>query len=105
MAKRRGRHLYRGRGTKTRERRAFEREYESRGYSKQRADRIYGATVGKVRREREAKRKGGKMARESHTHRHSRGHHRGRCSPMDRRGMAPHYHRRRRHHRSHARRR
>ena len=44
-------HLYRGRGTKERERRAFEKEY-----GKARGDYVYGATVGKVARERAAKR-------------------------------------------------
>lgn len=42
-----GGHLYRGKGGK-RARRAFEREY-----GKERGDYIYGATVGKVKRERE----------------------------------------------------
>lgn len=49
------RHLYRGRGTEAREREAFEQEYRSKG--KRRADYIYGATVGRVKREREAERK------------------------------------------------
>lgn len=41
------RRLYRGRGTKGRERKAFERRY-----GKRRGDYIYGAVVGKVKRER-----------------------------------------------------
>ncbi len=49
------RHLYRGKGTKGAELRAFEREYPD--YSRARVRRIYGATVGKVRRERAAKRR------------------------------------------------
>lgn len=49
------RRLYRGRGTRARELEAFEQEYPS--YPKARVERIYGATVGKVKREREAKRR------------------------------------------------
>ena len=48
-------HLYRA-GAEPREIREFERRYEAEGLSKARADRIYGATVGKVKRERAAKR-------------------------------------------------
>ena len=77
-------HLYRL-GSAKRERRRFEREYEDRGYSKERADYIYGATVGKVRREREAR-----------AHRHSRGHHSGPCSVECRAGRVTHRHERRR---------
>ncbi|MCI4317670.1 MAG: hypothetical protein L3J96_03960, partial [Thermoplasmata archaeon] len=39
--------------------REFERRYEAEGYSKERADRIYGATVGKVAAEQAALRPGG----------------------------------------------
>ena len=77
-------HLYRL-GASKRERRRFEREYENRGYSKSRADYIYGATVGKVKREREAR-----------AHRHSRGHHPGPCSRDCRAGRVTHRHERRR---------
>jgi len=45
-------HLYRGRGTKARQKKKFEKEY-----GKKKGDYVYGATVGKVKREREAKRK------------------------------------------------
>lgn len=45
-------HLYRGSGTRGRERRAFERRY-----GKRKGDYVYGATVGKVRRERMARRR------------------------------------------------
>ena len=74
------RHLYRL-GSSNRERRRFEREYEDRGYSKEQADYIYGATVGKVKREREAR-----------AHVHSRGHHPGRCSRDCRAGRVTHQH-------------
>ncbi len=77
-------HLYRL-GSSDRERRRFERDYEGRGYSKQRADYIYGATVGKVKREQAAG-----------AHRHSRGHHPGRCSRDCRAGRVAHHHDRRR---------
>ncbi|HZY71345.1 MAG TPA: hypothetical protein VFF67_10270 [Thermoplasmata archaeon] len=110
MAKRRG-HLYRS-GGKTRAKRAFERRYERRGYSKARADRIYGATVGNVRREQAAMRGGrvrervrGHYATRNgrryrvrahiavvHAERHARGHHRGRCGPSCRAGRSTHYH-------------
>lgn len=63
----------------------FERRYEARGYSKARADRIYGAVVGKVKRERAAK-------RIVHAHRHYRGDHRGRCSTSCRAGRIAHFH-------------
>jgi hypothetical protein len=77
-------HLYRL-GAEGRERRRFEEEYGDRGYSKQRADYIYGATVGKVKREREAR-----------AHRHSRGHHQGPCSRDCRAGRVTHLHPQRR---------
>jgi hypothetical protein len=77
-------HLYRF-GASPRERRRFERGYEGRGYSKQRADYIYGAMVGKVKREREAR-----------AHRHSRGHHTGPCTRECRAGRVTHRHDRRR---------
>lgn len=48
-------HLYRGEGTEAREKREFRARYGSRG------DYVYGATVGKVKREREA-RAGNSMA-------------------------------------------
>lgn len=117
MAKRRG-HLYR-RGGKTRTKRAFERRYEKRGYSKARADRIYGATVGKVRREQAAEH-GGKVRERVrghyatrnghryrvrahtaiiHAERHPRGHHKGRCGTSCRAGRTTHYHPGRRHRR------
>jgi hypothetical protein len=53
-------HLY-THGAAASERRAFERRYEGAPYhfSKQHADYIYGATVGKVKRERAAKRRRG----------------------------------------------
>ena len=51
------RHLYRGRGTEARELDAFEREYPSGGRRGRPAAYIYGATVGKVARERAAKRR------------------------------------------------
>lgn len=44
-------HLYRGRGTEAREMELFEERY-----GKRRGDYVYGATVGKVRRERAARR-------------------------------------------------
>lgn len=120
----RGRHLYRA-GAAPEERRDFEREYEKKGYSKKRADRIYGATVGKVRRERLARgtirrrapegrrakphaaalilvvgvRTGPPSAsggRGSAAHAHSRGHHGGRCPSDCRRGITAHSHRSRR---------
>ena len=74
------RHLYRL-GASEKEHRQFEREYGARGYSKERADYIYGATVGKVKREREAR-----------AHRHSRGHHPGPCSRDCRAGRVTHQH-------------
>lgn len=49
-------HLYRGRGTPAREQKEFEERYEKQGKSKERSDYIYHATVGKVARERKAKR-------------------------------------------------
>jgi hypothetical protein len=49
--RRRERHLYRG-GAKKRMRRAFEERY-----GKRKGDRVYGAVVGKVRRERLARRR------------------------------------------------
>lgn len=45
-------HLYKGKGTKQRELKKFKREYGSSG------KRIYGAVVGKVKREQEAKKQG-----------------------------------------------
>jgi len=45
-------HLYRG-GAAASQKRLFEKRYEAKGYSKGRADYIYGATVGKVKRERQ----------------------------------------------------
>lgn len=50
------RHLYRGQGTEARELEAFEREYPHGGRHGRSAAYIYGATVGKVARERAAKR-------------------------------------------------
>lgn len=50
MARRRNPHLYRG-GAKGARKRQFERRY-----GKKKGDYVYGATVGKVKREREAKR-------------------------------------------------
>jgi hypothetical protein len=47
--------LYRGKGTKARKKKEFEKRYHGKG--KKKADYIYGATVGKVKREREAKKK------------------------------------------------
>ena len=52
----RGSHLYRGRGTREARMREFERRYAKQGRSKADADYIYSATVGKVARERRAKR-------------------------------------------------
>jgi hypothetical protein len=52
----RGSHLYRGKGTRGARMREFERRYARQGRSKADADYIYGATVGKVARERRAKR-------------------------------------------------
>jgi hypothetical protein len=48
------RHLFKGRGTEHREMEEFEERY-----GKDRGDYIYGATVGKVARERAAKRRRG----------------------------------------------
>ncbi len=90
MARRLARHLYRD-GAKGAELRKFEREY---GHRKGR--RVYGAVVGKVRRERAAKRRRAEMAAHSHSHGHGRGHHRGYCGPLDRKGHASHSHRARR---------
>lgn len=47
---RKEKHLYR-KGAEARERRKFEKEYGKKG------DYVYGATVGKVKREREAKKR------------------------------------------------
>lgn len=89
MARRR-RHLYKGRGTPARERREFERRYGRRGGRRHRGgDYIYGAVVGKVRRERAAR-------RIAHSERHARGHHKPPCSPSCRAGRMPHHHRGRR---------
>ncbi len=41
--------LYRGAGTKERERAEFRKRYGAKG------DKVYGATVGKVKRQRQAK--------------------------------------------------
>lgn len=49
------RHLYRGKGTEAAELRRFREEYPN--YSETRVRHIYGATVGKVKREREAARR------------------------------------------------
>jgi hypothetical protein len=78
MAKGRSKHLYRY-GAREGERRKFEREYGAR-----RGAYVYGATVGKVRRER--------MAR-GHAERHSKGHHRGPCDGSCRAGHRVHWHR------------
>ncbi len=48
---RKEKHLYR-KGAEARERRKFEKEY-----GKKKGDYVYGATVGKVKREREAKKR------------------------------------------------
>ena len=100
--------LYRGgRRTRRRELRQFDAEYGDRG------PYVYGATVGKVGRERAAKRGGrmrervrGHWSTSSRGHRyhvkshwatvhsvpHSRGHHSGRCGSACRRGQVPHRH-------------
>lgn len=96
--------------------RDFERHYENEGYSKERADRIYGATVGKVAAEQAAERPGGVKVEEvrghvaysdrgtrfrvrphtarvhAHAHPHSRGHHRGACDGECRRAHHAHAH-------------
>ncbi len=70
-------HLYRF-GAESRERKAFEREYEKQGRSKADADEIYYKTVGKVKRE-------------SHSHEHKNGHHaRGSCGPRCQAGSKDH---------------
>jgi len=100
--------------------REFERRYEAEGYSKERADRIYGATVGKVAEEQAAERPGGVKVEQvkghiaysdrgtryrvrphaarvhSHPHPHPRGHHGGTCDGECRRGRRAHTHGRRR---------
>lgn len=96
--------------------REFERRYEAEGYSKERADRIYGATVRKVAEEQAAKRPGevkveqvrGHIAYSdrgtrfrvrphparvhAHAHPHSPGHHGGTCESECRRGRRGHTH-------------
>jgi len=49
-------HLYRGKGTEEREKLEFEKEYEAKGKTKGESDLIYYKTVGKVKRQRAAKR-------------------------------------------------
>lgn len=74
MAEQRERPLYRY-GAEKEERAAFERRY-----GKKHGDYVYGAVVGKVKRER------------SHAHRHSRGHHRGPCDGSCRSAHRAHSH-------------
>jgi hypothetical protein len=110
MAPRRSSPLYRGEG-KVVQRRAFERRY-----GKARGDRVYGATIGKVARERAARRPSGTVVEEVkghvsfsasgapewvsrhearvHAHPHGSRHHAGRCGPSCRRGNVTHRHRR-----------
>lgn len=100
--------------------REFERRYENEGYSKERADRIYGATVGKIAAEQAAERPVGAKVEEvrghiaysdrgtrfrvqphtarvhAHAHPHSRGHHSGTCDVECRRAHHAHTHSRRR---------
>lgn len=102
-------------------RQEFERRYEAEGYSKERADRIFGATVGKVATEQAAERPGGIKVEQvkghvaysdrstrfrvrphsarihAHAHPHARGHHRGTCDGECRSGRRAHLHGRRRH--------
>jgi hypothetical protein len=94
----------------------FERRYEAEGYSKERADRIYGATVEKVAEEQAEHEPSGikvehvkghiafsdrgrryrvrpHQARvRAHAQSHSRGHHRGLCDAACRRGQRSHPH-------------
>jgi hypothetical protein len=112
MRRRRRGHLYRGRGTRARELREFERRYPGRGA------RVYGATIQKVAEERAAQRPGGELReyvrpttatskrgrrfrRRGHyveivAHPHGKGEHAGRCTRACRRGLVGHPHRRRR---------
>lgn len=84
-----GNRLYKG-GAASRERKEFERQYEDEGYSQSRADYIYGATVGKVHREQEAKKNPGKYW---DSHRHGGYHsHLGKCGPACKAGIKPHAH-------------
>lgn len=100
-------------------RQEFERRYEAEGYSKERADRIFGASVGKVAAEQAAESPGGvKVERveghtaysdrgtrfqvrphtasvRAHAHPHGRGHHGGTCDGDCRRGRVAHTHGRR----------
>ncbi|MCI4360083.1 MAG: hypothetical protein L3J91_00105 [Thermoplasmata archaeon] len=108
MGRRRASHLYRGRGTPERERRAFTEEYGPR-----KGPKVYGAVVGKVARERAERRPSGELRERvrghletrngrtfrvrAHTARihaepHGRGHHMGRCGTACRRGKHAHRH-------------
>jgi hypothetical protein len=79
-------HLYRD-GAEPRERRKFEAEY-----GKEHGDYVYDATVGKVRREREAER-----GTHSHAEAHADPwHHMGPCDESCRAGRVEHAHRERR---------
>jgi hypothetical protein len=94
----------------------FERRYEAEGYSKERADRIYGATVGKVAEEQAEHEPGGvkveqvkghiafsdrgrryrvrphKAQVRAHAQHHGRGHHRGLCDAACHRGRRSYSH-------------
>lgn len=96
--------------------REFERRYEGEGYTKERADRIYGATVEKVAEEQAGHEPGGVKVEHvrghiaysdrgrryrvrthearvrAHAQSHSRGHHGGLCDAACRRGRRSHSH-------------
>ncbi len=101
-------HLYRDNAEK-KEEKAFEERY-----GKAKGQRVYGATVGKVKRE-QLEREGKSVGREHvkghvafskkgnlyhvrghysviHTHKHGKGDHPGRCGPLCRRGLVEHGH-------------
>jgi hypothetical protein len=96
--------------------REFERRYEAEGYSKERADHIYGATLGKVAEKQAGLEPGGVKVEHvqghivfsdrgrryrvrpheaqvrAHAESHGRGHHVGSCDATCRRGQKSHSH-------------
>lgn len=107
MRRGRSRALYRGRGVRRREQREFKRRYGRRGAA------VYGAVIGKTKRE-QAERAGGELREHIqtheatsdrgrrfrvrghyatvHAHLHGRGDHPGPCSRACRRGTQSHRH-------------